>query len=46
MFDINGWEFVILVVAVRAKSVGQEVELRVRRGKVERTVKMTLQAAN
>jgi len=34
------------VVAVRAKSVGQEVELRVRRGKVERTVKMTLQAAN
>jgi putative serine protease PepD len=34
------------VVAVRAKSVGQVVELTVRRGKTERTVKMTLQAAN
>jgi putative serine protease PepD len=34
------------VVAVRARSVGQEVELTVRRGKAERTVKMTLQAAN
>jgi putative serine protease PepD len=34
------------VVAIRAKSVGQVVELTVRRGKVERTVKMTLQAAN
>jgi putative serine protease PepD len=34
------------VVAVRAKSVGQVVELTVRRGTTERTVKMTLQAAN
>jgi putative serine protease PepD len=34
------------VVAIRAKSVGQVVELTVRRGKAERTVKMTLQAAN
>ena len=34
------------VVAVRAKSVGQQVELTVRRGTTKRTVKMTLQAAN
>jgi putative serine protease PepD len=33
------------VVAIRAKSVGQVVELTVRRGTAERTVKMTLQAA-
>jgi putative serine protease PepD len=34
------------VVAVRAKSVGDTVELTVRRGSTERTVRMTLQAAN
>jgi len=34
------------VVAIRAKSVGDVVELTVRRGTGERTVKMTLQAAN
>jgi len=34
------------VVAIRAKSVGEGVELTVRRGGTERTVKMTLQAAN
>ncbi len=34
------------VVAVRAKSVGETVQLTVRRGGTERTVKMTLQAAN
>jgi len=34
------------VVAIRAKSVGDEVELTVRRGTSERTVKMTLQAAS
>ena len=34
------------VVAIRAMSVGEEVELTVRRGSTERTVKMTLQAAN
>ena len=34
------------VVAIRAKSVGETVELTVRRGSSERTVKMTLQAAN
>ncbi|MHB8185238.1 MAG: S1C family serine protease [Dermatophilaceae bacterium] len=34
------------VVAIRAKSVGDEVQLTVRRGTSERTVKMTLQAAN
>jgi|SRR5665648_317935 len=34
------------VVAIRAKSVGDAVELTVRRGSTERTVKMTLQAAN
>jgi putative serine protease PepD len=34
------------VVAIRARSVGQVVELTVRHGNVERTVKMTLQAAN
>jgi putative serine protease PepD len=34
------------VVAIRAKSVGDEVQLTVRRGNAERTVKMTLQAAN
>ena len=34
------------VVAIRARSVGQVVELTVRHGRVERTVKMTLQAAN
>ena len=34
------------VVAIRAKSVGDQVELTVRRGTNERTVKMTLQAAN
>jgi putative serine protease PepD len=34
------------VVAIRAKSVGDEVELTVRRGNTERTVKMTLQAAS
>jgi putative serine protease PepD len=34
------------VVAIRAKSVGETVELTVRRGSTERTVKMTLQAAN
>jgi len=34
------------VVAIRAKSVGEEVKLTVRRGSAERTVKMTLQAAN
>jgi putative serine protease PepD len=34
------------VVAVRAKSVGETVQLTVRRGSTERTVKMTLQAAN
>jgi putative serine protease PepD len=33
------------VVAIRAKSVGETVELTVRRGNKERTVKMTLQAA-
>jgi len=33
------------VVAIRAKSVGDEVQLTVRRGSAERTVKMTLQAA-
>ena len=32
--------------AHRAMSVGDEVELTVRRGSTERTVKMTLQAAN
>jgi putative serine protease PepD len=35
-----------LVVAIRARSVGDEVELTVRRGSTVRTVKMTLQAAN
>ena len=35
-----------LVVAIRAKSVGDQVELTVRRGTSERTVKMTLQAAS
>jgi len=34
-----------LVVAIRAKSAGDEVELTVRRGSTVRTVKMTLQAA-
>ena len=34
------------VVAIRARSVGDEVELTVRRGTTERTVKMTLQADN
>ena len=34
------------VVAIRAKSVGDQVELTVRRGTSERTVKMTLQAAS
>ncbi|HEY5249888.1 MAG TPA: trypsin-like peptidase domain-containing protein [Dermatophilaceae bacterium] len=34
------------VVAIRAKSVGETVELTVRRGTTERTVKMTLQAAS
>jgi putative serine protease PepD len=34
------------VVAIRAKSVGEAVELTVRRGSQVRTVKMTLQAAN
>jgi putative serine protease PepD len=34
------------VVAVRAKSVGETVQLTVRRGSTQRTVKMTLQAAN
>jgi len=35
-----------LVVAIRAKSVGDEVELTVRRGTSEQTVKMILQAAS
>ena len=35
-----------LVVAIRAKSVGDEVELTIRRGSTVQTVKMTLQAAN
>jgi putative serine protease PepD len=34
------------VVAIRAKSVGDEVQLSVRRGNTERTVKLTLQAAS
>jgi len=34
------------VVAIRAKSVGDQVELTVRRGNSERTAKMTLQAAS
>jgi putative serine protease PepD len=34
------------VVAIRAKSVGDTVQLTVRQGSAERTVKMTLQAAN
>ena len=34
------------VVAVRARSVGETVQLTVRRAGTERTVKMTLQAAN
>jgi putative serine protease PepD len=34
-----------LVVAIRAKAVGETVELTVRRGSAERTVRMTLQAA-
>ena len=34
------------VVAIRAKSVGDQVVMTVRRGTTERTVKMTLQAAN
>jgi putative serine protease PepD len=34
------------VVAIRAKSVGDKVQLTVRRGTTERTVKMTLQAAD
>ena len=34
------------VVAIRAKSVGDQVELTIRRGTSERTVKMTLQAAS
>ena len=34
------------VVAIRARSVGDEVELAVRRGNSVRTVKITLQAAN
>ena len=34
------------VVAIRAKSVGDAVMLTIRRGTSERTVKMTLQAAN
>jgi putative serine protease PepD len=34
------------VVAIRARSVGDVVDLTVRRGTSERTVKMTLQAAN
>ena len=34
------------VVAIRAKSVGDQVELTVRSGNSERTVKMTLQAAS
>ena len=34
------------VVAIRAKSVGETVQLTVRRGSTERTVKMTLQAAS
>ena len=34
------------VVAIRARAVGDEVELTVRRGSTERTVKMTLQADN
>jgi putative serine protease PepD len=34
------------VVAIRAKSVGDEVELTIRRGSTVRTVKMTLQAAS
>jgi putative serine protease PepD len=35
-----------LVVAIRARSVGDEVELTIRRGSAVRTVKMTLQAAS
>jgi putative serine protease PepD len=34
------------VVAIRARSVGDTVELTVRRGSAQRTVRMTLQAAN
>jgi putative serine protease PepD len=34
------------VVAIRARSVGDEVELAIRRGSTVRTVKITLQAAN
>jgi putative serine protease PepD len=34
------------VVAIRARSVGDQVELTVRHGTTVRTVKMTLQAAN
>jgi putative serine protease PepD len=34
------------VVAVRARSVGDTVQLTVLRGKAERTVRMTLQAAS
>ena len=34
------------VIAIRAKSVGDQVVMTVRRGSTERTVKMTLQAAN
>jgi len=34
------------VVAIRARSVGDQVEMTIRRGTTERTVKMTLQAAN
>ncbi len=34
------------VVAIRARSVGDQVEMTVRRGTTERTVKMTLQAAD
>ena len=34
------------VVSIRAKSAGDEVELTIRRGDTERTVKITLQAAN
>jgi putative serine protease PepD len=34
------------VVAIRARSVGDVVDLTIRRGTSERTVKMTLQAAN
>jgi putative serine protease PepD len=34
------------VIAIRAKSVGDTVEVTVRAGSTQRTVRMTLQAAN